>query len=607
MDSAGRAAGRGTRPMIEPRINSSTAATPPASTTRYLPALSWLAGYSRTDLIGDLLAGLIVAIMLVPQSMAYALLAGLPPQSGLYASILPLIIYGLLGSSRVLAVGPVAIVSLMVASGISPLAAASSADYIQLAITLALLVGLIQTLMGLLRVGFLVNFLSYPVLAGFISAAAILIGLSQLKHLLGVSLPPTDSFLQTIIEIVRQLPKTNMATLAVGGGSLLVLLYFKHGLTRQLSHWRVPESWRMPITKSAPLIVVAASTLLVRGLDLQARGGIKVVGDVPAGLPLWTLPAMDLATWRLLLPTALAISLVGYMQSISVAKSLASKRRQRIDADQELIGLGFANLAATLTGGYPVTGGLSRSMVNYSAGANSGMASIITALIIALAVVFLVPLFYFLPQAALASIIIVAISSMVDLKIARNVWRYNRLDAVSLGITFVTVLAVGIEEGILAGAASTMLFFFWRTSKPHVAVVGRLGNSETFRNVLRHPVVTCDKVIAIRVDESLYYANSKFLEDTVLQAIVDQPQVKHFVLIGMAVNFIDASALETLTALIDELADAGVTFHLAEIKGPVMDRLTQIGFIDLIGEDRIHLSTHDAMVALGCPGPQAAG
>lgn len=574
----------------------------PFGLTRYVPLLAGMREYNRSQLVGDLMAGVIVAIMLVPQSMAYALLAGLPPQSGLYASILPLIVYGLLGSSRVLAVGPVAIVSLMVAAGIGPLAAAGSAEYVQLAITLALLVGLIQGLMGVMKAGFLVNFLSHPVLTGFISAAAILIGFSQLKHLLGITVPRTDYFYQAVIGTFRQIPTANLTTLAIGAGATAILLYFKYGLGRQLIRWGVAESWRIPLTKSAPLIVVTLGTALVNRFGLQTTAGVKIVGDVPAGLPALTLPSLDLGTWQMLLPTALAISLVGYMESISLAKSLASKRRQKIDANQELIGLGFANLAATLTGGYPVTGGISRSGVNFTAGANSGLASIITALLIAFTVIFLIPLFYYLPQAVLAAIIVVAISGLVDIKGARHVWRYNRLDAASMGITFAAVLAVGVEDGILVGLASALLLFFWRTSKPHVAVVGRIGQSEAFGNVLRHQVTTCDKVIAMRVDESLYYANTKFLEDTVLKSIVDQPDVKHFVLIGLAINFIDASALETLESLIDELADAGVTFHMTDVKGPVMDRLQQIGFVDRIGKDRIHMSTHEAMVSLGCSG-----
>jgi SulP family sulfate permease len=533
--------------------------------------------------------------------MAYALLAGLPPQIGLYASILPLIIYGLLGSSRTLAVGPVAIVSLLVASGISGLVEPGSANYIQLALTLALLVGLIQFGMGLIRLGFLVNFLSHPVLAGFTSAAALVIGFSQLKHLLGFNIPRTANFFALLVHAASHLAETNPITLGLGVGSVLILLYFKYGLGQRLQSSALPATVITSITKSGPLVVVVMTTLLVWGFDLNNQAGVKIVGQVPAGLPSLTWPTFDLGVWQMLLPSALAISFVGYMQSISAAKALASKRRQKVDADQELIALGIANLGATLTGGYPVTGGFSRSVVNFSAGANTGLASIITALLIALTVIFLTPLFFFLPQATLAAIIMVAVAGLIDIATLKHVWKYNKADAASLLITFVAVLLIGIETGILVGVGATILLFMWRTSRPHWAVVGRMpGETETYRNILRHPVKTCPHVIAIRVDESLYFANTKYLEDTILGLIADSAKVQYLLLIGIAVNFIDASALETLESLHHELQDAGVELHLADIKGPVMDRLQTIGFIDRLGPERVHLSTHDAMKTLNC-------
>lgn len=567
---------------------------------RYLPALQWLSRYRRQDLVGDFIAGIIVAIMLVPQGMAYALLAGLPPQVGLYASILPLFLYGLFGTSRTLAVGPVAIVSLLTATGLTPLAEPGSAAYVQLALTLALLVGGLQALMGLLRLGFLVNFLSHPVLAGFTSAAAIIIGFSQVKHLLGIAMPRSEAFFAQVSAAAQNLGQTNLTTLALGAGSILGLLYFKSKLGKQLKQWGVPVSIAAPLTKSGPLVVVLLGTLLVWAFDLHTTAGVAIVGAVPAGAPPLTLPSRDLAAWEDLLPTALIISFVGYMESISVAKSLASKRRQKVDANQELVALGLANLGAAFTGGYPVTGGISRSIVNFAAGANSGLASIITASLIGLTVIFLTPLFYFLPQAALAAIIMVAVFNLIDVQTLRHVWRYNKADAASMLITFAAVLAIGVETGILIGMAAAMLLFIWRTSKPHAAIVGRLGQSEIYRNVRRHSVQTWPHVVAIRIDQSLYFANTKYLEDTILSTVAEQPAVKHLVLIGTAINFIDASALETLESLWQELHDAGVTLHLAAIKGPVMDRLQKTDFLDHVGPEHIHLSTHDAMKAIGC-------
>lgn len=565
----------------------------------FLPILSWVKGYGREEVVGDLMAGLIVTVMLVPQSMAYALLAGLPPQVGLYASILPLILYGLFGSSRTLAVGPVAIVSLLVASGVGALAEVGSAEYVQLALTLALLVALIQVAMGLVRLGFIVNFMSHPVLAGFTSAAALVIGFSQLKHLLGINIPRLE-FFELVVYAVEHLGQTNLVTLGIGAGGLAILLAFKYGLSEQLMRRGVREEIALPISKSAPLIIVLLGTLVVWLWRLDEVAGVKIVGDVPAGLPPLTMPQMDLSLWQALLPTALVISFVGYMESIAVAKSLGSKRRQKVDANQELVALGIANVGASFSGGYPVTGGFSRSVVNFDAGARTGLASMITAVLIALTVIFLTPLFFFLPQAILAAIVMVAVVGLVDIKTLRHVWRYSKADAASFVVTFLAVLALGVEQGILLGVAAALLLFIWRTSRPHVAVVGRVGDSQIYRNVLRHEVQLCPRVVAVRVDQSLYFANTKFLEDTVLNIICERPEVDYFVLIGSAINFIDASALETLQSLQQELSDAGVELHLAAIKGPVMDRLWQIGFVEAMGQERFHMSTHEAMKAIGC-------
>jgi SulP family sulfate permease len=345
---------------------------------------------------------------------------------------------------------------------------------------------------------------------------------------------------------------------------------------------------------------VVLGTLAVILFGLNKTAGVKVVGEVPAGLPPLTMPILDLSVWQALLPTALAISFVGFMESISVAKSLASKKRQKVESNQELIALGIANVGATFTGGFPVTGGFSRSVVNYEAGANTGLASIITAVLMALAVIFLTPLFYFIPQAVLAAIIIVAVVGLIDIKTFRHVWAYNKADGLSMIITFFAVLAIGIEMGILVGVAATILLFVWRTSRPHIATVGRIGNTQIYRNVLRHDVETCPNVIALRVDENLYFANIKYLADTIMEKVADNSAVDHLVLIATAVNFIDASALETLETLQTELRDSGVDLHIAGIKGPVMDRLKQIGFVAHFGQQYIHFRTHDAMAAIGC-------
>ncbi|WP_008311772.1 SulP family inorganic anion transporter [Leptolyngbya sp. PCC 6406] len=569
-----------------------------ARLSRYVPLLTWLPQYRREDLVGDTMAGIIVAIMLVPQAMAYALLAGLPPQVGLYASILPLMLYAALGTSRTLAVGPVAMISLMVASGIAPLAE-SGANAIAIALTLALMVGLIQTLMGVIRLGFVVNFLSHAVIVGFTNAAALVIGVSQVKHVLGVQIPRSENFFATLHALRQGLPDTNGPTLTLGLGSLVVLLGFSHLLPGWLERWGVPPGLRIPLSRSGPLLVVIVTTGMAYLWGLDRTAGVAVVGSIPQGLSPLTVPSLNGEWVTQLLPTALTISFVGFMESVAVAKSLASKRRQRIDPNQELIGLGVANIGAAFTGGYPVTGGFSRSVVNFTAGANTGLASLITAVLVAFVVLFFTPLFAFLPQATLAAVILVAVVNLLDFRTLGRLWRIDRGEALALGITFLAVLFLGIEPGILAGFGVSVLFFLGRTSRPHFAEVGRLGDSEHFRNVVRHPVTTSSRVIAIRIDESLYFANTRQLEDYLMGAIARHPEAEFLLLIWSAVNHVDASALETLETLISGLREAGIQVYLSDVKGPVMDQLELAHFVDFLGRDRIFLSAHEAMATLG--------
>jgi SulP family sulfate permease len=568
--------------------------------SQYVPILDWGSHYRREYLAGDLMAGIIVASLLIPQGMAYALLAGLPPQAGLYASILPQVIYAILGTSRVLSVAPVAVVSIMVAAAIGALAPEATPEYLGLALLLALLVGVVNILMGLFRLGFLLNFLSQAVISGFISAAAILIAFSQAKHLLGLAIPQTESFPHLLADLARSIPATNWITLALGVVSILVLVYFNQHLDKFLQRRGFTEKTIIPITKSAPLIVVIGSSLLVWLLRLDQVAGVKVVGDIPRGLPAIAIPRFDGNTMQILLPAALAISFVGFMEAFAIGKFLASKRRQRVDANQEFIALGAANIGAAFTGGYPVTGGLSRSVVNFSANANTALASIITALIIALTVMFLTPLFYFLPQTSLAAIILIAVAHLLDFGTLKRLWDYNRADAIAWLTSFLAVLTTSVEQGILIGAIVSVLLHLWRTSRPHIAIVGRVGETEQFRNVLRHEVKTCPHVLALRVDASLYFVNTTYLENYVLKAISDRPMVKHIVLVCSAVNLIDGSALETLRNLIGDLKAQGIEFYLSEVKGPVMDQLAKVGFVDELGRDHIFPTTNQAMKALHC-------
>ena len=563
-----------------------------------LPAIRWIANYDKQNLTGDLTAGVITAIMLAPQAMAYAMLAGLPPQTGLYASIVPLVFYALFGSSRTLAVGPVALVSLITAGALSQVAGQGTEAYISAALVLAAMVGVMNIALGFLRAGFLVNFMSHPVISGFTSAAALVIGVSQLKHVIGVDLPRSHNILEIFSTAVSQFDHFNWSAVAIAVAGVAFLAASNGWLSNRLEKSGLSETRALQVSRMGPLFLVLASTLTVWGLALADKQGVAIVGAIPSGLPSLTLPPGDVALWRALAPSAALITLVGFLESVSVAKALAAKRRQKIDPNREFIGLGAANLGAAVTGGYPVTGGFSRSSVNFQAGAATPLASVITAGLIALTVLFLTPAFYFLPKAALAAIIISAVAGLIDWRTPWRLWRYDRAEAFSVGVAFAAVLILGVELGIAAGVVFSILVFLGRTAKPHIAIIGRVGSSEHFRNVLRHEVYTDPKILMIRIDENLYFANSNYFEEQVLHAVAEHQSAEHVVINCNAINMIDGSAMEALEALVENLRDGGVTLHLAEVKGPVMDRLMRTDFIDRLKPGRLYLSAYEAMTEL---------
>ena len=562
------------------------------------PLLEQLPEYRGEQFIGDLIAGTIVAIMLIPQAMAYAMLAGLPPQVGLYASILPLIVYSFLGSSRSLAVGPVAMVSLLVVSGISELAEPGSDSFIQHCLTLAFLCGLMQVALSVFRMGFLVNFISHPVLVGFTSAAAIIIAFSQGKHLMGVELERSEAPYELILTTGASLFESNVATLLLGIGGIVLILIFNFQLASRLQWAGMSESLAKTLSRLGPLFAVVLASVMVFVFRMDQRNSVAIVGEIVPGLPEFSLPDLRWQTIRPLLPLALVITLVGYLESISVSKSLASRRREKVDADREFLALGFADLAAAITSGYPVTGGFSRTMVNFSAGVRSQWSSVITAGLVALSVVFLTPVFYYIPKTVLAAIIVVAVIGLVDFKTPIRLWRFSRPDAIALMITFGSVLAWGIESGILIGVIATVLLLVWRMSRPHIAEVGRMGDSEHFRNVLRHPAQPIPGLLAVRIDQSLNFANAPVLENFVLGRISERPDVKQVLLIGSGINEIDATGIEVIEAMDQELAAAEIRFCLSDIKGPVMDRLERSGISQDLLISRTFLSAHEAIRSL---------
>ena len=449
--------------------------------------------------------------------------------------------------------------------------------------------------MALLRLGFLATFLSHPVISGFITASAVLIAASQLKHILGVRIEG-DTLLELVPALVNALPAVSLPTLVIGVLATAFLFWVRKGLKPLLLHIGLPVRAADFATKAGPVVAIIATTLAVAAWDL-ASSGVRVVGAVPAALPPLSVPRFDAGLWMQLLPAAALISLVGFVESISVAQTLAAKRRERIDANQELVGLGSANVAAALSGGYPVTGGFARSVVNFDAGARTQLASVFTAAGIAVVALLFTPLFRNLPQAALAATIIVAVLSLVDLGTVRHTWRYSRSDFSAMAVTILVVLAVGVEACIVAGVALSIVLYLWRASRPHIAVVGQVPGTEHFRNVERHAVLTSPHVLSVRVDESLYFANARYLEDRLYDEIARRPEIRDVVLMCPAVNYIDASALDSLEVINDRLRQAGVHFHLTEVKGPVFDRLQRSHFLDRLS-GRVFLSQHQAMAAL---------
>ena len=563
--------------------------------SNYFPVLTWGRAYTRSALSNDLMAALIVTIMLIPQSLAYALLAGLPPEAGLYASIVPIMLYAVFGTSRALAVGPVAVVSLMTAAALSNIVGQGTMGYAVAALSLAGLSGIILLAMGLFRLGFVANFLSHPVIAGFITASGIIIAASQLKHILGIYVEG-HNLLELVISIIEHLSETNWITAIIGILATVFLFWVRKGLKPLLTKLGLGSTLTGVMVKAGPVLVVVATTLAVWLFDLSEIG-VKIVGEVPQSLPPLTLPSFSPDLLGQLLLPAFLISIIGFVESISVAQTLAAKKRQRIDPDQELIGLGAANIGASLTGGFPVTGGFSRSVVNFDAGAETPAAGAFTAIGLAIAALALTPLIFFLPKATLAATIIVAVLSLVDFSILKRSWSYSKADFAAVLATILITLGMGVEAGVSAGVGLSILLHLYKSSKPHIAEVGQVPGTEHFRNILRHKVLTHPEIVTLRVDESLYFANARFLEEKIQNRVAADKNVRHVILQCSAINEIDFSALESLEAINERLGEMDVKLHLSAVKGPVMDHLQRAHFLsDLTGQ--VFLSQYEAVESL---------
>lgn len=545
----------------------------------YVPLVGVLKHYRREDFSHDLLAGLVVGVITVPQAIAYAFLAGLPPEAGLYASLVPMVIYAVLGSSRHLVVGPVAVAALMVAAAIGAYGPRYGDAHLGIAAVLCLQAGLFLWLLRLSQMGGLVNLLSHPVIAGFVNAAAVLIIISQLPAFTGIGAGGATEPLLQVLSVALQLDATDVLTLALATGCLAVLWLIQRHAVGGLRILGLKVADDHPIQRTGPIVITILATGIVALWNLDGASGLAVVGFVPAGLPDLVMPPFEWQMWLDLAPSAAMIAVVSYVESYSIGATLATRKRTRINAHQELIALGAANIGAALTGAYPVAGSFSRSSVNYQTGARTPVSSLVCAVIIVLTLLFFTPLFARLPHAALAAIIVLSVIGIIDLKSARKHWKVHREDSITEMLTFATVIGFGVETGLITGVALSIAFFVRQSSRPHIVLVGRIADTEHFRNEKRYDVETFPQVAAIRVDENIFFANANQIENKLLKAVHRRPRTKHVLLVCSAVNRIDITGLEMLYRINQSFDAMGIKLHLSEIKGPVMDQLEATDFI----------------------------
>lgn len=550
---------------------------------RIFPILEWLPNYNKSQFKGDLSAGLTVGVMLIPQGMAYAMLAGLPPIYGLYASIFPIIIYSIFGTIRQLAVGPVAMDSLLVAAGVGALATTGSEEYITLAILLAFMVGCLLLVMGIFRLGFLVNFLSRPVISGFTSAAALIIASSQLKHLFGLNLGRSTYLHQTLIALGKNITDTNLYTLAIGAAGIIIIKLIK----------------KYKPALPSQLVVVVLGILAVWGLQLHDKG-VSIVKEVPQGLPSFGIPNINKSDILDLLPIAITIALIAFMEAISVGKAIQARHKNfEINPNKELIALGLANIIGSFFKSFSVTGGFSRSAVNDQAGAKTGMAGVISAGLIILTLLFLTPLFYYLPKAVLASIIIVAVLGLINVRMVKYLWLTDKADLGMLVATFLGTLFLGMQWGVLVGVGLSLLILLIKTARPHYAILGKIPNEPHYKNVMRFPELeTSDDTLIIRFDAGLYFANISYFKSVIKKEIIKKgDSLKAFFLNADSINNIDTTAIYALEEILEECRSRGIEFYIIAVKGPVRDALKKSSLMDKIGRNYFFLKTDHAVNA----------
>ena len=547
----------------------------------YLPITDWLKQYTKGNLIGDLSAGLTVGVMLIPQGMAYAMLAGMPPIYGLYASTIPLIIYAIFGTSRQLAVGPVAVVSLLISSGVGALVEVGTADFIGLAILMTLIIGLIQVLIGVFKAGFLVNFLSHPVLSGFVSAAAIYIAFSQLKYILGIQIPRGK-----VHEIIHQLylhfDELNRVTLILGLSAIILIIVLKK------------------INKKLPFqLIIVLLGMAIGYLFKVDQYQVSIVKEIPQGLPIFSLPTIYFDSIIALLPLAFTIALIGFTESIAVAKSIQKKHKNyEVNPSQELLALGLANIGGSFFQSFPTMGGFARSAVNDQSGAKTPMAGVISAIIVMLTLLFLTPYFYYLPNAILAAIIIVAVFGLIDFKEAKHLWKTDSKDFTMFMITAIATLVLGVEEGIIVGIGISIIALLIRVSYPHIAELGLDVKSKSYLNVDRFKHIEADdSILIVRLDAQLFFANTRYFQDRLKILEQQRNQLKAVILDARGINGMDSSAVHTLRDIVEDYQKRDIRFMMTGVKGPVRDILRRSGLRQLIGEKHFFLSVQDAVNA----------
>lgn len=562
-----------------------------------MPITVWYKTYTKSTAFSDITASVIVTLMLIPQALAYGMLAGLPPEIGLYSSMFPLIAYGIFGSSTTLSVGPAAVAALMTAAAIAPFSAISIETGLLAAAILAAISGLILLSGGLLKLGFFANFLSHPVISGFINAASLTIAISQVPTLLGIN-GSGENMVEMVISIYNNINKTNLTVLIMSSLVILSLIANKVFGSKFLKLIGCSQFLVQILTKSFPAILVIVGILLMIS-NYGWTNNIQVLGDFPEGLPEFNFPSGDPSMWKLLFGPAILITIVGYVESISIAQSLAIRRKERVNPDQELVALGVSNIVASISSGMPVTGGVSRSIVNTEAGAMSPAAGIFTAFGIIIASLTITQLLANLPKLILSATIVVAILSIIDLSVFKRTFNISIKDFIALFITFFVTLLLNIEWGLTSGVLISIGLYLYRSCKPHIATVGNVKGTEHFRNQLRHKVELCPDVFTLRLDESLYFANAKYLEQKIIEVIADNKSIKHLILMCSAINNIDISAIEILESINDELKQLNIGFHLSEVKGPVMDFINKTHLLEKLN-GKVYLTQYKAYKDLVC-------